>query len=569
LLTVSIQQYIEIIIARLINHIKRFNRGKGGQRLVKKEKIFRHWVDITVEKLLEQKVEQHVINGGMAASGPIHIGKTRGEIFIQSAVAKKLEKLGKKVKHLLVVYTQDPLKAKPPLVTREFAEKWKGVRILNVPCPNNCCSNWVEHWTKPFYNVLEDFGITDMKIIDTTSIYESRKMVEAVKIIINKKEKARKVLSRFKGTKYPPDWIPFKPLCLKCYNISTTKAINVDLEKEIVEYYCPRCDSKGQVKLTQGKLEWRLEWAALWYTLNVTFEPYGKDHAAPGGSRDSCVAIAKEVLGIKPPLGMAYEWVYVEGKAMSSSGGISFDFNEWPKVAKPQVLKYWYYSSKPLTHLEFSPLKIPQLSEEYNKAERVYFGVEEVKERKIAENMKRSYEIANDERPPEKIPIQIPYTFAAVLYQIVPKDENFIKVAIKKLIRTGHLKREPNEKEAREIEKILRRAGYWVEKYGPPNLKIKILEKVPESILSKLNEKDKEFLYKLGEIMEKRKWTPEELEFEIYELARKVVGIGSRRAFKIAYQILLGRDSGPRLAPFLLTLDEKFIVKRLKEIAVN
>ena len=533
---------------------------------MRKEKPFRHWVDITVERLLSFGFKRHVINGGMAASGPIHIGKTRGEIFLQAAVARKLRKLGEDVEHLLVVYTQDPLKAKPPLVTPEFVSKWKGVRILDVPCPEGCCSNWVDHWMNPFYEVLDEFGIENLKIVSTTEIYNSREMIETIKTFIEKRDKAREVLGRFKGAKYPPDWIPFKPLCPKCHNISTTKAISVDLDDEEVEFVCPKCNTTGRVKLTEGKLEWRLEWAALWKVLNVTFEPYGKDHAAPGGSRDSCVAIAKEILEIEPPVGMAYEWVYVEGRAMSSSGGISFDFDEWPRVAKPQVLKYWYYSSKPLTHLEFSPIKIPQLSDEYDKAERVYFGIEKVKEAKIEANMKRSYEIANNEEPPKEMPIQIPYRFAAILSQLIPMKENFELIAAKKLIRTGHLKEIPGQEELKQIELILRRAKYWVEKYAPEEYKIKILDKVPQEIVNELSDEEKEFLRLLGEKIEEKSWTPEELEFEIYRLAREVTKIGSKRAFRAAYKVLLGRDSGPRLAPFILTLDEKFVVKRFKEL---
>ncbi len=532
-----------------------------------REKPFIHWVDITVNKLLSQKVDKHVINGGMAASGPIHIGKTRGELFLQAAVARKLRMLGEKVEHLLVVYTQDPLKAKPPLITPEFMKEWRGVRILDVPCPKGCCSNWVDHWMNPFYKVLDEFGIKDLKIVTTTEIYQSREMIETIKTFIKKRREAREVLGRFKGAKYPEDWIPFKPLCPKCHNISTTKAISVDLENEEAEYICPRCGATGKVKLSEGKLEWRLEWAALWKVLNVTFEPYGKDHAAPGGSRDSCVAIAREILGIEPPMGMAYEWVYVGGRAMSSSGGVSFDFDEWPKVAKPEVLKYWYYVSKPLTHLEFSPLKIPQLSDEYDRAERVYFGIEKVSEPKIEANMKRSYEIANNEEPPKEMPIQIPYRFAVVLSQIIPMKEGFGVIAAKKLIKTGHIREMPDQEGIKQIEAILKRARYWAEKYAPENMKIKIIEKLPRNIAEKLSNEEKEFLRLLGEKIEEKEWTPDDLEAEIYRLAREVTKLGSKKAFRAAYRVLLGRDSGPRLAPFILTLDEKFVVKRFKELA--
>lgn len=523
----------------------------------------RHWIDVLAEKLASKKIEEHVINGGMAASGRIHIGKTRGEIFLQAAVANRLRRMGENVKHLLVVYTQDPLKAKPPLITKEFEEKWKGIRILDVPCPEGCCKNWVEHWMIPFYKSYVKYGLGDIEFIETSKIYETREMIETIKTYIKKRDEVREILNRYRGQKYGKDWIPFKPLCPKCKNISTTKAISVDLDREEVEYECPKCGSKGIVKMNEGKLEWRLEWAALWKVLKVTFEPYGKDHAAAGGSRETCTALAKEILGIEPPEGFPYEWVYLNGEAMSSSGGISFDFAEWDKVADPYALKYWYYISKPMTHLEFSVEKIPQICEEYEKAERIYYGVESIKDKKIEMMIKRSYELTHNENPSKEMPLQIPYTFAMVLVQVVPRGEKWMDEIIWRLMKTGHLKSKPCEEEIEKIKIVMDRAKYYIEKYAPENMKIRIIDKVPVEIIDSISIGEREFLKTLAEKIEIKKPTPKEFEAEIVENARKM-GIDVKRAFQVLYRVILGKDSGPRLAPFILSLNEEFIVKRLK-----
>lgn len=525
----------------------------------------KHWIDVLAEKLASKKIEEHVINGGMAASGRIHIGKTRGEIFLQAAVANRLRKMGENVTHLLVIYTQDPLKAKPPLITKEFEDRWKGIRILDVPCPEKCCRNWVEHWMTPFYQSYEKYGLGDIKFIETSKVYETREMIEVVKTYIERRDEVREILNRYRGQKYGRDWIPFKPLCPKCKNISTTKALSVDLSSEEVEYECPRCGSRGKVKLNEGKLEWRLEWAALWKVLKVTFEPYGKDHAAAGGSRDTCTTLAREILGIEPPEGFPYEWVYLNGEAMSSSGGISFDFSEWDKVADPYSLKYWYYISKPMTHLEFSVGKIPQICEEYEKAERIYYGLESIKDKKVEAMIKRSYELTHNENPSKEMPLQIPYTFAMVLVQVVPSGERWLEEIIERLMKTGHLKSKPKDYEIEKIKLVMSRAKYYVDKYAPENMKIKIVEKVPPEILNSISMVEREFLKRLAESIEFRKPSPKELEAEIVENAKKME-IDIKRAFQVLYKILLGRDSGPRLAPFLLSLNEKFIVRRLKLI---
>lgn len=521
----------------------------------------KHWIDVLADQLASKNIEEHVINGGMAASGTIHIGKTRGEIFLQTAVANRLRRMGKKVKHLLVIYTQDPLKAKPPLITREFEKRWKGIRILDVPCPKGCCNNWVEHWMNPFYQTYGKYGIGGIEFIETSKIYEKREMIETIKTYIEKRDYVRKILNRYRGQKYGEDWIPFKPLCPKCKNISTTKATSINLEKEEVEYECPNCGSKGKVNLSEGKLEWRLEWAALWKVLKVTFEPYGKDHAAAGGSRDTCTAIAKEILEIEPPEGFPYEWVYLNGEAMSSSGGISFDFSEWVKVADPYVLKYWYYLSKPMTHLEFSVDKIPQLCEEYEKAERIYYGLEKLRDKKNEQIIKRSYELTHNEEPSLKMPIQVPYKFAMVLVQVTPKGE--LDEIIKRLIRTGHIRGELSQEEMLRVKEIIERSKYYVEKYAPKDMKIQILEELPKEIINSISSEEREFLKRIAERMSIGKPTAMELEAEIVENA-KAMGIDVKRAFQTIYNILIGRDSGPRLAPFILSLNEEFIIKRLK-----
>jgi len=236
------------------------------------------------------------------------------------------------------------------------------------------------------------------------------------------------------------------------------------------------------------------------------------------------------------------------------------------KVADPHVLKYWYYVSKPMTHLEFSVSKIPQLCEEYEKAERIYYGLESLKDKKIEKIIKRSYELTHNEKPSPEMPLQIPYTFALVLVQVTPSGEKQIEEIVKRLMRTGHLKRYPTSDQMEQIRIVMERAKYYIEKYAPENLKIKVLDKLPEDIVESINPEEREYLAKLADRISSRRFTPKELEAEILEIAREK-GIDVKRAFQVIYKVLMGKDSGPRLAPFMLSLNEEFIVKRLKLLA--
>ena len=43
------------------------------------------------------------------------------------------------------------------------------------------------------------------------------------------------------------------------------------------------------------------------------------------------------------------------------------------------------------------------------------------------------------------------------------------------------------------------------------------------------------------------------------------VDLGAKKAFRVLYQILLGKNRGPRLGFFLSSLDREFVLIRLKE----
>jgi len=537
----------------------------------KKEIYYKHWVDLEAEILANLNLPSYVINTGMAISGTLHIGKCRSDLICPAAIATRLKHLGKNVKHYLTLYTQDPFKAEPPLVKPEFAKKYSGVRIIDVPCPNGCCDNWIEHFLNPFISTLTHFDV-DPILITTTEMYQKPEMKRIIREIMIKREQVRDIVNRYRGeVKKPEDWVPFNPFCNKCHAISSTftKALAVDLDNWTVEYECSKCGDHGFSNMELGKLDWRLEWAAIWRLLHVTFEPFGKDHAMAGGSRESCSTLSKEALGFEPPRGQPYEFVSlaVEGRPveMTSSGGVSFSFDEWPRVAEPEVLKYWYLFMKPMKHLDFSPSKIPHLVAEYDWAESMYFGIEGTEDPEKMLAMKRSYELAHNEHPSKKMPVRVPYDHATLVSQIVP-DLSDQEEVMKVLRRTQPIPKEISEEDTQYLMKRIQRAHYWATKYAPPRYRLKVLSETPTDIQKKLSKKELEALHLLADALETREWTPSDFKAEIYRIARETTKIGPRRFFQVVYLAFFGQPSGPRLAPFLLSFDKNFVVKRLREL---
>jgi lysyl-tRNA synthetase, archaeal and spirochete len=531
--------------------------------------MVKFWLERFVDEIDEENKEIYTINGGMAVSGPIHIGKLRGEVIYPSVIYRILKNRGKEAKHYVTIYTQDPLKAKEPLVTKKFIEEWKGVRILNVPDPFGDHSNWVEHFYEPYEKCYEEYGIT-AKPVFTHELYEKdERMHEAINILIKNRDKAREILNKYKGEKLKENWVPFKPLCKKCFNILTTKATKIEEEK--VHYYCEKCGNEGVTSIYEGKLEWRAEWVALWYALKVDVELYGKDHAAAGGSRDSCNELYSKIFGMKPPKGFGYEWVDLvvnnKREPMGSSEGVSFDVDEWLRVGRPEVLKYWYLIMKAKTHLDFDPSStIPLLHEEYDKAERVYFNIEKPFNEELLHDIKFSYLASNDFNPPKEIPLQVPYSYLAIIAQILPHT-NKVEEAIKKLRRTGHITKENlNEGDYVFLEKMISKVSYWVKKYAPSRLIIKLNKEPPVQLKSSLNEQHIEFLKEISNIL--NDWDESQasiLENKIYQTI-KSKGLTSQEGFRILYQIILGQNSGPKLVSLIQAVGKMEVLKLINGI---
>lgn len=272
----------------------------------------------------------------------------------------------------------------------------------------------------------------------------------------------------------------------------------------------------------------------IWYTLQVDFEPYGKDHAMPGGSRDSAVEIAKVVYGVDPPLGTWYEWVgyVVNGKDvgdMGSSDFIGFTPREWVEIAEPEVLRYIYIFHEPTKRLTFSLDAVYQYTDIYDRAERLYYGVDEPspKERDYLEIITRSYEYAQLRKPlPKEMPFQLPYLHAVALIQTLPQlltNDELMERVIKRLRETKILSKDLDDLSRERIRNRLIKARNWVSKYAPETYRIKVLEELPASVKESLSNIQREKLRLLRQELEKIDvWSEENIKEAMKRVPRKI-----------------------------------------------
>jgi len=141
----------------------------------------------------------------------------------------------------------------------------------------------------------------------------------------------------------------------------------------------------------------------------------------------------------------------------------------------------------------------------------------------------------------------------------IAKNWNEIK---KILIRTNQIPENIGKDDEKLLKSRAEHAKYWVDNFAPEMIKFEILRELPKDI--KLTKEQKTFLKSFHQKLLETEWDAEEIHKSIYSVAEEI-GIDKNVAFKSLYQILLGKDRGPRAGYFLSSLDKKFVLKRIEE----
>ncbi|BAA79072.2 lysyl-tRNA synthetase [Aeropyrum pernix K1] len=533
-----------------------------------------HWVDKLVAeleaKLQNRGKDEYIFNGGLSVSGLQHIGRLRGEVLLGEAVRRELEKRGFRVKQLLTLYTVDPWKGKDEQ-RREFpdpkaAERYVGWPLDRVPDPKGCHASWVDHFWSDFGPYIGVFTDGKIEVVTTRELYKGRLKEFITTMVLPRRDEIRRVINKYRGRKpYQEGWIPLEPRCARCGRIDSTEALEI-LGGERVRYRCSYCGYQGESSIEDSKLNWRIEWAGVWWSLGVDFEPYGKDHATPGGSRDSAAELAR-LLGFEPPEGVWYEWVSLRAGGreadMSSSGFTGITPREWLDIAHPQILRFIYFLHPPTRRVVVDLSEIPSYYSQYYRAERIYFGIEEASTVEETRYLARTYELSHPSNPPAKPPSQIPYSHAAIVAQVVGPERLWTD-GLERLKRAGLLGHD--EYSIRWAKELLEKAYKWARRYAPKHLKFEIPDSPPEDALRRIEKPD--LLEKLAEVLESvEEWSEERIKQALVEFGEGMSSSERRRFYRDFYLAIVGRPEGPRAAPLLSLMDRGFVVDRLRKAA--
>jgi lysyl-tRNA synthetase class 1 len=291
-----------------------------------------------------------------------------------------------------------------------------------------------------------------------------------------------------------------------------------------------------------------------WAFEKVDFEPAGKDHHSQGGSFDTSRLVCKEVYDYDAPVTFRYDFIGIKGNPgkMSSSKGKVVDLHTLLKVYTPELVRYLFAGTRPNTEFTISfDLDVIKIYEDYDRTERIAFGIDKAKDERAFANEKRIYELsqADGETPFEArpVPYQAPFRHFCSLIQIADGD---VQKAVDAL---------PGVTEEQKPRLLARGtcALHWIDECAPDEFRFRL--RPAGEVAADLPDADKKAVAALRDrVIAHIEDYPDDKTCAqaIYDTAA-AFGMDGKALFRAAYQALIGKDQGPRLANFLRTIDKQ------------
>lgn len=507
-----------------------------------------HWADITADRLIKQKgdKESFVLASGITPSGIVHFGNFR-EVITVDLVARALRARGKQVRFIFSWDDYDTFRKVPAnMPKQEELQNYLFRPIVDTPDPYGEAESYAAHHEQKFEAQLKKVGIEVEPIYQAQKYRKGDYAQEIIKTLKNA-DKIREILNKHRSEPLDENWLPVSIYCPK-YKTDRVEEIRFDGTSKLTYKHSDH-DYRGEVDILKSpdvKLPWRVDWPMRWAYEQVDFEPGGKDHSSQGGS----FTTAKEIVELydwKAPVYLQYDFVSIRGAGgkMSSSKGNVVTVNDVLDVYEPEMVRWIFASYK--TNVDFAisfDLDVIKTYEDFDRQERLAYGLEPGNEKKQA-IAKRVYELSQIESMPEHCPFQPAFRHLCNVLQIndgsIDKARSFYQAEIK------------NSRDERRFNQRARCALFWIENYAPEEFKFQ-LNKSPSPI--ELTERQTHFLLELTKLLKTQGdhlHQDKILNDSLYDLMR-AQELGPQDVFSMLYQVLIGKDQGPKLAGFILSI---------------
>lgn len=520
--------------------------------------ILSHWADINAAKIIREKGEKevYVCASGITPSGTVHIGNFR-EIISVDLVVRALREMGKKVRFIYSWDDYDVFRKVPKnMPNQEMLTKHLRWPITLVPDPYEKEESYARHHEVDVETELHKVGIFPEYLYQAKRYRESF-YAEQMKTALEKKDQIREILDRFRTENLTDDWWPVSVFCAGC-NKDTTEILSWDGAYGI-EYLCDSCKRHETIDLrttAAAKLPWRVDWPMRWDHEKVDFEPAGKDHHSEGGSFDTAREVVRRIYGTEAPVSFQYDFISIKGRGgkISSSSGEVLDLKDVLEIYTPEIARYLFAGTRPNTEFAISfDLDVIKIYEDYDKTERIYYGTEEVDEKR-REKEKRIYELSQVDKVPERMPFQVPFRHLCNLLQISGGD---IERTLDQLEGLA-----PDQRD--RMRTRAKCAWNWISKFAPEDFRFSLRK--PGDAPASIDERAKTAIRELASIIETRFESLDEktLGEAVYTVCNNA-GIEPKEFFVEIYRVLIGKERGPRLASFILTVGKDLILEILRK----
>jgi lysyl-tRNA synthetase, class I len=461
----------------------------------------------------------YVVVTGISPSGNIH---NLREVLVGEAVANALRARGEEVRFVFHADTVDPLRKIAPGIPESF-EEFMGHSLSRVPDPEGCHASYAEHFLAPFEEALREMAM-DVEVLRSHELYEGGVYTEVTREALEHTAELRGILQEVTGRAMPERWSPYLPRAASGKLTGARILEHVPEESKVVYVDEDGFEDAADYSKGEGKLGWRVELAARWKALGVTFEPFGKDHTSRGSSTDTADRMVCEVFHYPVPGRHEYEWISIKGKGpMSSSKGIVLLPKDLLRIMPPDVLRRMMLGRDPARALELDLGEgFPRFMDEYR---------------------------AETESYPA------PFNHLVTVAQTVGED---VDAAAEMLRRGGY------EEAARDRETLARDLAYarnWAEERAPESVRVRLLsaEEAREAEEG-LDDEQRGYLAAVAE-----KLSPELDGEAVQDLLYSTAlerGLKPKKAFAAVYRVLLGKTSGPKAGPFVAGLPVEMVRER-------
>src|SRR5581483_7828484 len=514
------------------------------------------WIDkvadtlVKREKKLGRKLDLIRVESGLGASGIPHIG-SMGDAARAYGIALALQNMGYNAELIAYSDDMDGLR-KIPAGLPDWLKEHIARPVSEIPDPfGSCHASYGAHMSSLLLDGLDRAGIK-YRFQSGREAYKSGKLVNQIDKILQSSEKLGKKIAEFVGQDKYVNVLPYFPVCSSCGRLYTAAAEKYLPDEKKVAYTCmgsrigknevAGCGHHGEADIAkgEGKLAWKVEFAARWQAFDVRFEAYGKDIMDSVRVNDW---VCDEIIGYSHPLHVKYEmFLDKSGKKISKSAGNVLTPQMWLRYGTPESILLLLF--KRITGSRHVGLDdVLPLMDEYDSIEDVYFG--KVKERNLAKLSKTKglYEYIRHLEPSKQPGLHVACRVMAQQALLFPPGEDRLEKVLARLVKYGMVK----EKSDAMMQKI-RLASNWADDMMQEEKFEVQLSDVQRKAVDELLEAIEPFRG-----MEDTQENAKGLQSKVFDIARNN-NIEPKEFFTLLYRMFLNSDKGPRIGNYFLDL---------------